>query len=431
MFCPRLLLPVVSLTMVLACSTGFAQRADVAHWPGWRGADRSGLSPDRGLNTNWEAAPPKLLWMGEGLGKGYASVSLAGGRIFTTGNQSDGQAVSALDAADGRLLWRTPITTASPKHGHEGSRCTPTVDGDRLYVVASSGAIVCLSAVDGRIHWNKDFREKWGGQMMSGWGFSECPLVDGELVLFTPGGKDAMVVALDKQTGAEAWRCAVPDLGGRGRLGAGYSSIVVSHGAGVKQYVQLTGQGVIGVRAADGKFLWGYADVANRTANIPTCLVAGDYVFCSTGYGAGAALLRLSPTGDGVRAEEVYFKDGKEFQNHHGGMVLVDGHVYCGHAHNNGFPICLALATGEIAWGGEQRGPGSGSAAAAYADGHVVLRYQSGEVALIEATPSAYRLKGVLTPAYQEGRSWAHPVIIGGRLYLREQDKLMCYSVRE
>lgn len=411
-------------------ATANDRSASPSDWPQWRGPNRDGRSAATGLLERWDEAPP-LLWQSEGVGAGYASVSIAEGRIYTTGNFSDGQSVVAADATDGRVLWRTPITDRSPRHGYEGSRSTPTVDGDRLYVVASSGRIVCLAAADGKILWSKDFSKEWNGQMMSGWGFSESPLVDGPWVVCTPGGKEAMIVALDKMTGEQVWASAAPDLPGnaQGRDGAGYSSLVISHGGGVKQYVQVVGRGVLGVRAADGKLLWTYNDVANRTANIPTPIVSGDYVFASTGYGAGAALLRLAKDGDGVKAEEVYFLSGDKFQNHHGGMVLVGDYLYAGHGHNNGFPTCLEFKTGKIVWGGKQRGPGRGSAAVVYADGDLIFRYQSGEVALIEATPEEYRLKGVFMPAYQQDNSWAHPVVVGKRLYLREQDKLMCYDL--
>jgi hypothetical protein len=222
----------------------------------------------------------------------------------------------------------------------------------------------------------------------------------------------------------------LPDVGAAGRDGAGYSSIVISNAGGVKQYVTLVGRGVIGVRAQDGKFLWAYNRIANTTANIPTPIVTGDYVFCASGYGTGAALLHLKRQGDGFQVEEKYFHPGKVMQNHHGGMVLVGQHVYFGSGHNNGLPMCVELASGEVAWGGRERGPGNGSAAITYADGHLVFRYQSGEVALIEATPVAFRLKGFFKPQHVEGPSWAHPVVIGGKLYLREQDVLMCYDVK-
>jgi outer membrane protein assembly factor BamB len=357
--------------------------------------------------------------------------------IYTTGNKSDGQNVIAASVKDGSVIWSVAVTPQSPKHGYAGSRCTPSIDGDHLYVVSSAGSILCLQRKDGAIVWQHPF-SKWGGKMMSGWGYSESPLVDGDLVLCTPGGKDAMMVALNKKTGKVVWQSAAPSDFGRTtglngkrlKPGAGYASIVTSDAAGVKQYVQLIGQGVIGVRAADGELLWGYGEVANGTANIPTPICSDDYVFCSSGYKTGAALLKLSKSGDKVAMEEEFFLEYKTLENHHGGMIQVGDHIYCGHAHNNGFPICVEMKTGKVVWGGKIRGVGSGSAAVTYVDGHLIFRYQSGEVALIEATPAGYKLKGSFTPEYQEGKSWAHPVVAGGYLLLREQDKLMCYDIK-
>ena len=409
--------------------------AEAADWPQWRGPNRDGKTDEKGLLTDWESAKPKLLWMSDGLGEGYASVTISDGTLYTTGNFRDGQAVLAVNADNGKVLWKASLTDSSPRHGYGGSRCAPSIDGDRLYVVTSNGAIHCVQRDGGDVVWSKNFKDQWNGRMMSGWGYSESPLVDGDWVLCTPGGKDAMIVALDKKTGEEIWKAAVPEFGtgkthkgDTKKSGAGYSSIVVSNGGGVKQYVTLVGAGLIGIRAEDGKFLWGYEDVANKTANIPTAIVEGDYVFASSGYGTGAALLKLSSDGaGGVKAEEQYFLDSKQLQNHHGGMVMVGDYIYCGHNHNSGFPICVEWKTGDIQW--MDRGPGSGSAAVLYADGHLIYRYQNGTVALIEATPDDYHLKGTFQPEYQEGKTWAHPVIVDGKLYLREQDKLMCYDV--
>jgi len=265
--------------------------------------------------------------------------------------------------------------------------------------------------------------------MMSSWGFSESPLIDGDRLLCTPGAKDAMIVALDKKTGKTTWKAQTPaDLGSGGTNGAGYSSIVISHGGGVKQYVQIVGRGVISVRAEDGKFLWNYNRVANATANIPTPLVKDDYVFASTGYGAGAALLQLSKSPDGVAAKEIYFLDGGKMQNHHGGMVLVGKYVYCGKRHNSGFPVCLELKTGKFAWQGG-RGPGQGSAAVIEADGNLYFRYQNGVMALIEASPKEYVLKGKFDTATKNGEGWPHPVIVDRQLFLRDQDALLCYDI--
>ncbi len=411
--------------------TGILSAADDSTWPQWRGPKRDGLSPDTGLMKDWSEKQPKLAWMTEGFGGGYASIAISDNHIFTTGNFSDGQNLICASAADGAILWKTPISDKAPKHGYDGARCTPSIDGDRIYAISSGGGIFCVSANDGKVIWSHDFKE-WKGQMMSGWGFSESPLVDGDRVLCTPGGKDAMIVCLNKMTGELIWQSAVPEIGKNGKDGAGYSSIVISNGGGVKQYVQLVGRGVIGVRATDGKYLWGYNGIANSTANIPTPIPFGDYVFTSSGYGdGGTALVKLTSSGDEVKAEEVYYLPANELQNHHGGMLKIGEHVYFGAKHNQGFPICVEAMTGKIIWGGKTRGPGDGSAAVVYADGNIIFRYQNGTVALVEATTEDYKLKGSFKPEFQQKESWAHPVIAGGKLYLREQDKLMCYELKE
>ena len=224
----------------------------------------------------------------------------------------------------------------------------------------------------------------------------------------------------------------MPDLGPSGKDGAGYSSIVVSNGAGVKQYVQLLGRGLVGIRAADGKHLWRYNRVANDVANISTPIVRGDWVFASTGYQTGSVLLELSRSGEGVAAREVYFLDATTLQNHHGGLVLVGDHVYAGHGHNNGFPICVEFATGKVAWGGDIRNAGTGSAAVMYADGRLYFRYENGVVVLIEASPAGVRGEGLVhDPRGQPTRAGPHLAIADGRLYVREQDSLFCYDVRQ
>ena len=409
--------------MALLAGMGIAAGKD---WPQFRGPERDGKSGETGIIKSWEGKAPALLWMGEGMGSGYASVAVVGDRIYTTGDQKDGQAVVAVNAKDGKVVWTTPLTEGPPKHGFDGSRCTPTVEGSHLWVTTSNGQIACLGT-DGTVVWKKDFKE-WGGRMMSGWGFAESVLIDGKAAVCTPGGPDAMMVALDKATGNELWKCKVPAFAKRGKDGAGYSSIVISQGAGVKQYVQMTGHGVIGVRASDGKFLWGYDTTANDTANISSPVIAGDHVFSSSAYGAGSGLVKLTKDGDGVKATEVYALGADVLSNHHGGMVLVDGYIYCGHKQNGGDLVCLDIKTGKMAWG-PIKGIGKGSAAVTYADGHLICRYQNGLVALVAATPKEFKLEGTFKPEYQEKDSWSYPVVSGGRLYLREQNKLMCYQL--
>jgi outer membrane protein assembly factor BamB len=392
-------------------------------WPQWRGPKRDGISTETGLLDQWPADGPPIVWQARGLGDGYASVSVAGGKVFTMGKRSGREFLIALDAANGRELWATEVG------GGDHSNCTPTVDGNLVFAVGLNGDLMCADANTGAEKWRSNFGRDFGGRMMSGWGFSESPLVDGDRLICTPGSSRAMMAALDKQTGKVIWTTPMPDGGQAGKDGAGYSSIVASNAAGVRQYVQLVGRGVIGVAAENGQLLWGYNRVANGTANIPTPIVRGDYVFCSSGYGdGGTALLRLSGGRGRVAAQEVYYFRSNQMQNHHGGMILVGDHVYFGHGHNNGFPMCVELMTGKIAWQ-PGRGPGSGSAAIAYADGDLYFRYQDATMALIEANPKEYVLKGTFRIASRNGESWPHPVIAGGRLYLRDQDVMHCYDV--
>jgi outer membrane protein assembly factor BamB len=262
---------------------------------------------------------------------------------------------------------------------------------------------------------------------MAVWKFSESPLVDGDRLICTPGGPEAIMVALNKHTGELIWKCALPEIGDKGVDGAGYSSAVVADICGVRQYVQLVGRGVIGVEANTGRFLWGYNPVANTVANITSPVVRGDYVFATTAYNTGSALVKICRDGDAFRADEVYFMKSREFQNHHGGVVLVGDYIYGGHGPNRGDPACVELATGEVVW--KERAPAKGSAGVLYADGQLVFRYDRGEVVLIEATPEGLKNKGQFEAPEEEGPAWPHPVIHDGKLYLRHADSLFCYDV--
>jgi len=217
-----------------------------------------------------------------------------------------------------------------------------------------------------------------------------------------------------------------------GHGGAGYSSIIKAKLGKTTMYATLLGKagGAVAVNAADGKLLWKYAKMSNGTANIPTMLIRDEYVFTATGYGAGAAVLKMKETSSGIDVEEVIFHPGKTLQNHHGGMVLVGDHVYLGHAHNNGFPTCVEFKTGTIKWQ-EERGPGTGSAAIAAADGMIYLRYQNGVMALIEANPTKYNLvSSFKLPEPSSSPSWPHPVIANGKLIIRDQEKLMSFDIK-
>jgi outer membrane protein assembly factor BamB len=296
------------------------------------------------------------------------------------------------------------------------------VDGDRIYALGQHGDLVCLEAKDGTRVWHRNLLKEFGGST-GDWHYCESPLVDGDHVIVTPGGKDATMVALDKKSGETVWKCAIPLKLPR----AGYSSVVIAEVGGVKQYVQLLDGGLVGV-STDGKPLWQYEKLGHNTANVPTPVVLQDQVLAVAGYGKGGALLKLTADGKDVKAEEVYFN--KELTNKHGGVLVVGEYAY-GDTDDQGAPYCAEVKTGKVLWKRKgSDGKGSGSVSVTYADGRLYFHYQNGIVALVEATPDGYKESGSFQ-VKAEGNAWAHPVVVGGRLYLREGNSLYCYDVRE
>ena len=396
-------------------------------WPGWRGPQRDGVCTETGLLDRWDEGGPPLKWKVTGLGQGYSTVSVVRGVIYTMGEHNGNASLLALDEHNGEQLWSAPVGSGKPNS-------TPTVDQNRVFALGYKGDLVCVDIRNGAEVWRRNIAEDFSGRLASDIGYSESLLVDETRVLCTPGGDDATIVALERTTGDVLWKASLNAVRAeriaKGADGAGFSSIVLSEACGIRQYIQLVGRGVISVRADDGKLLWVYNRVANNLANISTPVVRGDYVFCSTAYSTGSALLKVVRDGPGLQPIEEYFLDFRKMQNHHGGLVLVGDHIYSGHGHNNGFPLCLEMKTGKIAWR-PGRGPGTGSAAVLCADGHMYFRYENGVMALIQATPDEYILKGVFKIDSDLGKSWAHPVVAGGMLYLRDEDTLLCYDVRQ
>lgn len=421
----KLSLPGVRISCIVIVFTGVmsAARLFAGDWPQWRGPNRDAVSTETGLLREWTGDGPETIWHATEIGSGYPSVVISNGSVITMGEREGDVVVTALNAETGKPIWQTKIGTT------KRIPCsTPTIDGEHVYAVDPDGDLVCLKTATGKIVWQRSFLDDFAGRMMSGRGYGESPLIDGDQLICTPGGAEAMMVALNKQSGKVIWKAKIPELGKKGRDGSSFPSAVVTEVGGIRQYVQLVGRGLIGVEARTGRFLWGYNDLCNGTANIPTPIVRGDLVFAANGYGAGSALLKLVPDGErDIKAVEVYRLDGGRFQNHHGGVVLVGDHIFGGHGSNNGLPTCLELKSGKRLW--RRRGPGTGSAAVVYADGRLYFRYQNGVMALIEATTAGYRLKGRFKIPGAGGDSWSHPVVSHGRLYLREQDDLWVYNI--
>jgi len=422
----------VAFVALLALAPVRAAAPPGGNWPQWRGPHRDGVSTETGLLQSWPAGGPPLVYSVSGLGRGFSTVSISNGRIFTMGDRRGGQFVIALDEENGKELWATRVGNAySESDDYSGPRGAPTVDGDLLYVLDTDADIVALESATGKERWRKNLERDFGGRMMSGWNWSESPLVDGDRVLVTPGGSAAGIVAMNKLTGKEIFRAPIPRSGSNGADGAGYSSIVISNGGGVKQYVQMMGRGLVSLRASDGWLMWTDNSIANNIANISTPAVKDNYVFASTAYDAGSVLMEISPAADGrVTAREKYTLSPGRFQNHHGGFVIIGDHLYGGHGPRAGRPVCIELATGKLVWP-QIRNEGEGSAAVVAADGRLYFRYENGLMMLIDATPSGYHESGSFMIPNVRNPSWSHPVIAAGRLYLREQDALHVYNIKK
>jgi outer membrane protein assembly factor BamB len=406
-------------TAIFAGSALFAHAAD---WPQWRGPQRDGISHETGLLKQWPDGGPKLLWQQTDIGEGYSTPAVVGERLYVISNRGmDDEFVQALGVADGKQIWSTSVGKVGANQGpqYPGSRSTPTIDGKSLYALGSDGELVCLETSSGTLRWKKNLRSDFGGKPGQ-WAYSESPLVDGDVVICTPGGDEATLVALDKQSGETVWKSAVP-----GGDQAAYASAIAVQAGGRKQYVQFLQRGVVGVDAKTGKFLWRYERTAQGSpANIPTPVAHDDCIYTSTGRG-GAGLVKLKAEEDGVAAEQVYYQ-GK-LPTSIGGAVEVDGYLY---GTNSQGLVCAEFATGEVKW--QDRGVGAGSVC--YADGRLYIHGEDGDVALVEATPEAYREAGRFTPPDQPDRgkakAWAYPVVANGRLYLRDQGSLWCYEVK-
>lgn len=418
--------PALALTML------FAATAVAADWPQWRGPNRDSICTETGLLQSWPKDGPPRAWVAQNLGTGFGTPSIAAGKIFGLGTRDGKDGVWALNEADGKELWFTPIDDPRGSNQNNGPSSTPTYANGKLYAVSSLGKLVCLDAADGKPVWSKSLTNDFGGSVEK-WGYCESPLVDGDKLICSPGGNKAAIVALKAGTGDVIWKTDV----GRVGKGSGYSSPLKATVAGVPMYIALLGQdaGFVGVHADTGKLLWSYTHDVNGTADIPTPIVKGDLVWTATGYppAGGAALIQLVPNGpDKFTAKELKFYPSRDLMNHHGGMVLVGDYVYFGHGQNKGNPVCVEFKTGKIMWGPEPYPRGAnGSAAVLYADGRLYFRYQNGKMVLIEPDPKELKVVSSFDlPEKSRRESWPHPVIANGKLYIRDQDKLHCFNVK-
>jgi outer membrane protein assembly factor BamB len=405
---------IVCLFVLFLGASGFIRAND---WPQWRGPDRNGISKETGLLKQWPKDGPKLRWKITGLGNGYSTPAVAGGRIYLQSDRGNDEFAIALDEKDGKEVWSAHIGKVGKNRGpqYPGTRSTPTVDGDYVYCLSSDGELVCLEKEQGKIKWQKQLKQDFGGKMGM-WAYSESPLIDGDVLVCTPGGKEATLVGLNKADGSVIWKCAVAEGDD-----AAYASVIIAEVAGAKQYIQFLSRGLVGVDAKTGKPLWRYKKTIDVGANIPTPIFHDGQVFSATGRNAGA-VVKLTPN-EGMIPSETWLS--KKIRIGLGGAVLVGQHLYGTTAQEL---LCIDFNSGNILWHNKSVGPGS----VCYADGNIYLRSDNGAVALVEATPERYQERGRFSQPQRGSKpAWPYPIIANGCLYLRDQDFLYCYDVRE
>jgi outer membrane protein assembly factor BamB len=404
---PLMMLPVLA---ILVCSPA-AYSADAAgDWPCWRGPNHDGKSADTGLLKQWPAEGPPKLWQVTGIGEGFSSVTVSNSTVYITGQVGDNLVLSTFDLA-GKLKWKQPLDKAWTKN-HPGSRGSVAIDGGKAYFLSGNGLLGCLDAGAGKPIWSAS-AGKMGGSP-GGWGYAETPLILGDLVIFKPGGKNC-IVALNKATGAPVW------ASGGFSAGPEYSSCTPFSFGGVDMIATGTNAGIVGVSAKTGRLLWMNGFSARNTANCPTPAYADGHVFWANGYGKGGICLKLSVEGQSVKAAEAW-KTG-DMVCHHGGYVIDQGLIY---GNNGGGWACLDLRNGQVKW--NDKGVGKGSVV--WADGMLYLFSESAGLAgLATCSPAGLEMKGTFRVA-GKGPSWAHPVVTGGRLYLRYDDNLYCFDVK-
>jgi outer membrane protein assembly factor BamB len=408
-----------ALLSILALPLLGAGPAPDSDYNQWRGPKRDGHSADTGLLKEWPAGGPALAWKITGIGGGFSSVSTSGDRIFTMGDQGDTCNIIALNLADGKQVWTAKVGKTEGGGGYPGPRCTPSADGKLVIAVGQYGDLVCVDQADGKEKWHKNLESDFGGKNPH-WGYAESPLIDGDNVICIPGGSKGAVVALKKATGELVWQCG--DI----KDAPAYTSLVPTDIGGKKQYLVLTFETIAGIDPENGKVLW-KAPRKGQTAVIPDPIQKDGFVFTTSGYGVGCNVFKVSASA----AEEIYSDEkagvGKKERtaNHHGGMVLVGDHVYGTNEHSL---RCVEVKTGKLVW--ENKSVGKGSVT--FADGMLIVRSEGkGSIALVEANPEAYKEHGRFDqPDRSKKNSWAHPVVSGGKLYIRDQDVLLCYDVK-
>jgi outer membrane protein assembly factor BamB len=415
----RSMLSYQALAMTISLSV-FSCLGQAEEWTQWRGPNRDAKSTETGLSNSWPSGGPKLVWQAKDLGAGFSTPSAAGGLAYLITNTGmETEQIVCLDMKNGQTKWKTRIGAVGKNEGpqYPGSRSTPTIDNGRVYALGSDGDLVCVEAASGSLVWAKNMRKDFDGAQGM-WAYTESPLIDGEALICSPGGKSSTIVSLNKKDGSVRWKSALPEADS-----ASYSSPVIANINGVKQYVFFLAKGVAGIKADTGEYLWRFTKTSDAQANVQTPVVKDSFVYTGASRIGGG----LAQVVQGAKeAKEVYFD--KTLPTGMGGAVLVGDYLY---GSSGSALMCVEYATGKVKW----QDRSIGTCSVCYADGKLYLHGDNNEIAMVAASPDAYKELGRATPpnAPDRGRSkaWTHPVIIDGRLVIHDSGSVWCYDIRE
>ena len=388
---------------------------DSPSWPEFHGPGRTNISPEKGLLKKWPEGGPRLVWKYSQCGIGYSGVSIAQGMIFTAGDFDYVEMILALDM-EGKLLWKSPNGEAW-RGASPGSRTTPTYDDGVLYQMSPKGRLAAYEALSGKELWAVDLKSRFDARYGI-WALAENVIVDGNKILCMPGGPKGRVVALDKRTGETIWVNTEIE-----HTAAYCSPVVVTH-RGVRQLITMTQKSVLGVEVETGKLVWSAPFVPRSPQNALTPVFQDGYVFVACGHSSGGTLMKIDP--DSRSASRTWYRE--DLDNCHGGAVLVDGKLFgCGCRQGGKKFYCVDFLTGKTI----KLDSTLGKVGISSADGMLYCLNHQGTMSLLAVTADGFDIVSQFNLKRKRSNSYlAHPVICGGRLYLRCHHDLFVYDIR-
>jgi outer membrane protein assembly factor BamB len=399
-----LVIPLVFMGITVCCQAQDATR--------WRGPNANGIYPGTGLLKKWPAGGPEILWSYEMLGKGHSSPVVSNNKLYATGMTGTEGYIYKFSLS-GDLIYRVAYGSEYAS-SYPGPRGAPVIVGNRIYLISGHGRLYCLNEDDGSPVWMVDLMDEFGGSLIT-WGHNETPVVSGDRIYCTPGGRKHNVVALNRHTGEHVWSCA-----GSGELSAYCSPLFFRHG-GREILTTHTQRNLLGIDAETGDLLWTQSQSNQYSVHANTPVYHDGELLLFSGYGKGATKLALNKDGSKVSVE---WKNN-ELDSRMGGAVLVDGYLYGSGDYNREW-ICIDWNTGKTLATFMEIGKGN----VIYADGMLYMYSDRGELALVKAGPTGFYVFGKTAVTKGSEQHWAHPVIHEGILFLRHGNALIAYRVK-